>query len=113
MHRLPVPGVSALGLWLDRRLIGVAAWSSSPDDKRVWRCHVVAVQLGFMRRGYGRYLKGEVVDRARRVGVVAVVSEVHFENVGMERINLEFGATAKRIDRDWVRYIVAIPENAD
>lgn len=87
--------VRSLGTWDKDKLIAVAAWSE--QQPQVWRNHVLAVAVGHHRRGHGLELKKAVLAEARLNGCLLVISLVHFDNVGIIRINEILGA---RIEHD-------------
>lgn len=101
--------VSAMGLWAGDVLAGVAAWRVD-RTVRMCRAILVAVATGHRRRGYGRILKGAVVDAARSAGAVAVVSSVHWDNDAMIELNVALGGNVEVIpgDRDFCRCVIPI-----
>jgi GNAT superfamily N-acetyltransferase len=105
---LDIDGVSALGLWRDEQLCAVVAWRID-SSSGVCRSILLAVRNGHRRRGYGRRLKAELVDRARRSGAVAVVSEVHWDNDPMIELNAQLGANVEQIEGDTDHCLCVIP----
>jgi GNAT superfamily N-acetyltransferase len=96
-------GVDALGLWVDGQLAGLVAWRvepAGPSGTSICRSIVLAVQNGHVRRGYGRRLKEDMIERAREDGAAAVVSIVHWDNNAMISLNVVLGANVERIDGD-------------
>jgi predicted N-acetyltransferase YhbS len=89
----------ALGLWDGAQLCAVVAWRLD-QPARICRVALLAVQNGQRRKGLGRRLKEEVVERARQSGALAVVSVVHWENDPMIELNAALGANVERIDGD-------------
>jgi hypothetical protein len=49
------------------------------------------------------------VDRARRSGAVAVVSEVHWDNDPMIELNAQLGANVEQIEGDTDHCLCVIP----
>ncbi len=95
---LGVGEVDAVGAWDDESLVGVAAWRSEGPSRR--RVAVLAVATGAKRRGIGRELKLEVLDRARRDGIESVVSIVDWNNDAMLGLNYEIGARIVHVPND-------------
>jgi ribosomal protein S18 acetylase RimI-like enzyme len=106
---LAVPGVEALGSWVGPQLCGVVVWRIDGSGPVLCRGILLAVANGHRRRGHGRRLKRELVERARRAGAVAVVSEVHRDNDPMIDLNVSLGAAVDRIDGDPDHLLCVIP----
>ena len=96
-EHLGINGVAGVGLWADDELLGVAAWRLEGD---LCRSLVLAVRIGYYRRGLGGLLKDTVIDEARVAGARAVVSHVHWDNDAMITLNVERGANLERIPGD-------------
>lgn len=97
---IAVSGVEAAGLWVGPQLCGVVAWRIDPASPTLCRGILLAIQNGHRRRGYGRRLKRELIQRTRHAGAVAIVSEVHRDNDPMIQLNASLGAVVERIDGD-------------
>jgi putative acetyltransferase len=78
------------GAFIDRQLIGTAAWHVNGDDGQVARISSVFVHPMFARRGLGRRLLGEVEARAcqsgfAQLGTSATANAVpFFERLGYQ-----------------------------
>jgi hypothetical protein len=91
--------VSALALCSDSRICGVTAYV--PDlDTGIYQSSILAVQMGYVRRGYGTQLKQAVIDIARQAKAIAVVSDVHYDNDPMINLNVKLGANVVKIPGD-------------
>lgn len=84
--------ISAVGLFEDTRLCGVAVWRIFPGTPILCRAYTIAVAVGAQRKGYGRELKQAVLEAARLAGAVAVSSIVDRRNIAMLRLNEALGA---------------------
>jgi ribosomal protein S18 acetylase RimI-like enzyme len=91
--------VGGLGAWDGQRLCGVAAFVID-DGTRVCHSQLLAVQMGYARRGYGQLLKRAIIDIARRAGAEAVLSTVHFDNDPIIELNRKLGASIERVPGD-------------
>ena len=102
--------LKTVGVWTAGQLDGLAAWRIDVSDSIVCRSHLLAVRTGLRNRGLGRWLKEEVIQRAREAGAVAVISEVHWENDAMLKVNEQLGANIERIDgdRDYARCTIPL-----
>lgn len=109
VHELSSGNVTAIGLWDDQRLCGVAVWKVF-DAARLCKGILVAVANGHRRKGYGRRLKEEMMKSARVAGAVAISSTVDRRNDGMIAINRSVGAVFEALpdDPDNLRCTVAL-----
>ena len=103
----------AAGGFIGNALVGLAAWEADGEDPRTWLVPLVAVQLGYQRRGVGRMMKEHVVEEARRSGAEFIVSTVHASNDAMLSINATLGAEMIRLpptswDPGFFRCIVSL-----
>lgn len=104
------PDLFAAGCWTGDVLCGVAVWRFENDRGTVvCRSIVVAVRLGYVRRGVGGRLKRHVIDQARLHGAKAVISEVHWDNEPMLALNISAGANVYRQPGDWDYSLCVIP----
>jgi ribosomal protein S18 acetylase RimI-like enzyme len=104
---LAIGAVRAVGAWVGDELKGVAVWRIDGN-----LCHsiLLAVSVGYRRRGVARALKSIVLSDAVGSGAVAAVSDVHWDNEAMIALNVEHGATVERIpgDLDYCRCIIPL-----
>lgn len=90
-----------IGVFEEERLVAVGAWRIENDpewnriDGAIWRSEVIAVQNGFKKRGYARLVKQQMLVEARRGGVVAITSVVHYKNAAMRGLNEKLGGTTR------------------
>lgn len=105
---LEIGVVSGIGIWMADDLCGVAAWRADGD---IWRSVVLAVHVGWRRRGLGGLLKDTMISEARDAGMTAIVSYVHWDNEAMMELNARRGATIERVpgDFDYCVCIVPVP----
>lgn len=90
------PRYQAAGLWEDDGLVAVSAWEPLPGRDNAWYSTTLAVRLDRRRRGYGKQLKGALIERAAASGITVIVSRVAFGNDPMIALNKSLGATIKR-----------------
>jgi GNAT superfamily N-acetyltransferase len=107
--RTGTASVQTLGGWLDGELCGVAAWQPHPEIADAWFINVIAVATGHRNRGLGTLLKREIMDRARAEGIRVLVSVVHVDNDGMQRLNVALGGRPQTIPGDWTHRYWLVP----
>ncbi len=113
--------ITASGLWVARKLVAVTARRPERDPAvlhrfgpHVWLNIVLATHVDYWRRGYGRRLKGIVMQEAREAGVVAITSVVDRRNSAMRALNRQLGGVEEAIitdvepDPDFCRCILPI-----
>ena len=113
--------ITASGLLVARKLVAVTAWKPERDPAvlhrfgpHVWLNIVLATHVDCWRHGYGRRLKGIVMQEAREAGVVAVTSVVDWRNSAMRALNRQLGGVEEPIitdvepDPDFCRCILPI-----
>lgn len=106
---LRLGALSAIGLWRDATLAGIAAWEISSTPTTICHCHLVAVGNGYQRQGLGRMLKEAVLGEATKAGACAVTSFVHWDNQAMIELNHRLGANVEAIPGDVDYCLCTIP----
>jgi hypothetical protein len=82
---------TAAGGWVDDTLIALAVWVPGANSKE-WRCPIIAVREGHLRRGYGRAMKLDMMRRATTCGIRFITSTIHRDNDAMIELNRSLDA---------------------
>jgi hypothetical protein len=65
-----------------------------------WTVNIVATAHGYQRRGIALSLKRYVLALAREASVPEVLSNVHFDNDAMQKLNAKLGAQTRMDPND-------------
>jgi GNAT superfamily N-acetyltransferase len=82
----------------------------------VWRSSLLAVAVGYRKRGIGQELKRHLINEATDLGVLAITSMVRWDNIAMRALNRKFNGSEFPIPRDdgpdevYCWSIVPVPE---
>jgi ribosomal protein S18 acetylase RimI-like enzyme len=93
------------------RLCAVAGYSIATEGPRtVCYSNLLAVRMGYYRRGYGLLLEQTVIEAARQASAEAVVSDVYVDNDPMIELNIKLGANVELVPGypDYRRCVIAL-----